>query len=651
MNVRGVFAILLILLMVSVLAGCTTSVQESATSTPSPTLSSIPSTPTSTFTPIKTPTPAPSNTAVIEATPVVKHPILLISWDGAPAGKVNELMAEGELETFAALASNGLRAEYAQSVDPPLTAAAQNSLSSGSLPARTGIVSNEYHNYNDSFYWYRVGFDEAMDQAEPVWVTASRSGLKSAAIFSIGASPEHPNQMADYTIGYGIRDAYSHQETLSLSPALGWSDAPESYSPILEAVYQIPQIAHVYLLVLDTTDDETSNYDLVMISTTRQVEEETPRLAEGDWGELVILPNIYAGADFLIQEITAEQVTFYHSGIYHNTASPRSLLEGLNNRFGYFRSGADSYALDHGWITNEDYLYLLERSALWMAEVTAWVFETYQPDILFTWQNTFDAAGHAFYLQEPVHLDYSDERAQAFDAYYRRAAQISDLALSRMLEGVNLDTDTVLLVGDHGMAPIHTDVYINTILERAGLLVLDWRNYVVVDRSRAFAVASGGAAHIYINLAGREQEGIVSAEEYPIVQAQIIDLLASVVDPATAKPVFQRVLAREELESIGLNHPNSGDVFAQVGLGYNLDDWRGNDDIFSSSSFYGQHGYDCSLPEMRTIFIAGGYGVPSGGEVIPAVSVLDYAPTLASMLGFDPAHTVDGGPIPAIIQP
>jgi arylsulfatase A-like enzyme len=54
---------------------------------------------------------------------------------------------------------------------------------------------------------------------------------------------------------------------------------------------------------------------------------------------------------------------------------------------------------------------------------------------------------------------------------------------------------------------------------------------------------------------------------------------------------------------------------------------------------------------MFTIFMASGYGVPSGGVIIPPVSVLDIAPTIASMLGFDPAPTVDGVPIPALTQP
>ena len=122
-----------------------------------------------------------------------------------------------------------------------------------------------------------------------------------------------------------------------------------------------------------------------------------------------------------------------------------------------------------------------------------------------------------------------------------------------------------MLVGDHGMSPIHNVVYVNTILEQASLLTLDNQNYVVVNQSKAFAIPSGGAVHIYINLIGREKEGgIVSAEEFPTVQAQIVDLFKGLNDPQTGEPVFQRVLQREELQPLGLYHANSGDVFAMV---------------------------------------------------------------------------------------
>ena len=590
--------------------------------------------------------------ALPEADPLPRS-VFLISWDGGSAGRVYDLMQAGYLPHFAALAGQGLRAEYAQSVDPPLTGPAQNSLATGAFPARTGIVSNAFHNPNDSFYWYRQGLEEPLDAAEPVWVTASRAGLTTAAVFFPGGSPERPLQAADYTIGYGVRDAYSKQHSLELHPVAGaWSGhAPVSFSPPQEGCFQIPEVTRVYLYLLDSRDDDQTVYDTVLLNTTRQIDEQTPRLQVGEWGSLVLLPNLYAGAEFLIQEIIQGEapikVTFFQTGVYHNTAAPRPLLEGLNQEFGFFQAGPDFYALEHGWITVEDNLYLLERASRWMAGVAAWVYARYRPDLLFTWQDGFDAAGHAFTLVDPRQPDYSAERAEAAAGYYRRAAQLADQALEIMLAPLDLEYTTVMLVSDHGMAPVHTTVYPNTLLERSGLLVLDRRDYVVENKSQAIAFASGGAMHVYIHLEGRERNGTVSVEAYPRVQQQVVELLSGLLDPDSGEPVFQRVLPRSELASLGLDHPNSGDIFAQANPGYVLDGWRGNDFVFAPASTCGQHGYASDLPAMHALFIAAGAGVPGGGEVIPGVRLVDCAPTIAGLLGFPPAATVDGHPIPA----
>jgi predicted AlkP superfamily pyrophosphatase or phosphodiesterase len=584
--------------------------------------------------------------------------VFLISWDGARADLIDQWMSEGLLPHFADLARQGLRAEYAQSVEPSLTAAVHSSIASGSFPARTGIVSNAYHNSNDNFYWYREGFDELMDQAVPVWVAASRAGLTTATVFFPDSSPTHLPQTADYTIGYGVWDAYSRQESLALSAAQDSPVSPQSFSPLLEGEYQIPKVATVYLSVVDSSDDQVTNYDTVLISTSPEVQPEALQLKAGEWGSLVLQPGSFAGADFLIQKIDPESVTFYHTDVYHNTASPRDLLEKLNTRFGFFPAGADAYALEHGWITPEENLYMMERASLWMAEVAAWMETTYRPDLLMTWQDVFDAAGHAFLLQDLRQSSYSPERAAQYASYYRRSAQIADEALRIMLESVDLDTSTLMMVADHGMLPVHTNVLVNTILEQAGLLTLDEKNYVVVEESKALAVASGGAANIYINLKGREKAGFVLPEEYSEIQKQIISLFESLKDPATGEAVFQRVLAHDQLGQLGLDHPNSGDVFIQANPGYNLDDWRGWDDVLEPASFYGQHGYDISLPEMRAMFIAAGVGLnqnragdePAEGRVIPPVSVVDYAPTIAALLGFELPPSIDGQPIPAFLE-
>ncbi|MEW5871138.1 MAG: alkaline phosphatase family protein [Chloroflexota bacterium] len=641
-----------VLLLCLALAACTpnqavpTAIPDTATPTSLPVASATPQDqPTQTSVP-------PTAAATQEPAGEPSKSVFLISWDGGRADIVDGWMAEGVLPHFAALAAQGLRAEYALSTDPSLTAAAQTAIATGSYPAHTGIVNNSYHVPIDSFYWYRRGFDELLDQAEPVWVSASRAGLTSAALFFVGGSPMLPGQTADYTIGYGIEDAYSRQVTVELGPLDGdWQgQAPASYSLPLEGSFTIQEVARLYLYVLDSQDDQAASYDTVIVSLERSFEASHLSLQMEAWGSLVLLPRLVAGADFLLQAIDSDrkQVTLFYSNVYHNTASPPQLLEALNQKFGFFPSGADYYALEHGWITPEQNLYLLERAARWMAEVSAWVYTSYHPDLLYTWQDAFDSAGHSYLMVDPRQLNYSPENAERYAAYYRQAAWAADQALEIMLQSIDLENTTVLMVADHGMSLLHTTVYVNTILQKAGLLTLDKKDYVVVGKTKAFAVASGGAVNVYINLAGREKDGILSEEEYLQVQAQVVELLSALTDPNSGEKVFQRVLRRDELGSLHLDHPNSGDVFAQANPGYHLDGWRGNPQVFAQPDFYGQHGYDSRLPDMHALFFAAGLGVPASQAAIPPVHIVDYAPTIACLLGFSPAASVDGQVIPAL---
>ena len=55
----------------------------------------------------------------------------------------------------------------------------------------------------------------------------------------------------------------------------------------------------------------------------------------------------------------------------------------------------------------------------------------------------------------------------------------------------------------------------------------------------------------------------------------------------------------------------------------------------------GSHGFDPNLPEMGAILLAMGRGVPKGAR-IGAVQMTDVAPTVAKLLGIDPAVAVGG---------
>ena len=600
----------------------------------------------------ETPLRATATQQIVEtATQTPRHSIVLISWDGSRADIIYDLMDNGLLPTFKTFSEKGVHAEFAQSIDPSLTAAAHNSISSGSLPRHTGISSNNYHVAGDDFSWYRVGFDETLDDAEPIWVTASKNGLTTATAFFVGGSPSHKDQEADYTIGYGIQDAYSTQRSVDILPGDNWTDLPVSFNIPLEGQFTIQNVGIVYLCVLDSSDDGNINYDTVLLNSQRSGSAFAQSLQKDQWGSLVLLPRSFAGADFLIQDISSERVVLFHTGVNHNNASPADMKAVINQEFGFFPAGPDYYALEHSWITEKDYISMLERQARYIADVTSWMFTTYHPDLLLTWQDPFDSAGHQFFMQSGRQLNYSVEKALEYDGFYKDAARVADQALQNMLSAIDLETTTVLMVGDHGMTTIHTSVFVNTILENAGLLTLDSKNSVIVGQSKAFAITSGGAVHIYINLVGREKGGgIVTDAEYPSVQSQIMDLLKKLQDPETGETIFERVLPHQELASLGLDHPNSGDVFAQANPGYVLDSWRGNDFTFAQAIYYGQHGYDSSLPDMHTIFFAAGAGIESTGSPIPPVKIIDYAPTIAYLLNFQPAGTIDGSIIPFFLR-
>ena len=350
------------------LQACTPKIEATPTESPAITATS----------PIVATDPHADKTATTQVTETPtetpQHSVVLISWDGSRSDFIFDLMDGGYLPTFAGFLDKGIQAEFAQTIDPSLTAAAHNSMSSGSLPTHTGITSNNFHVAGDDFNWYRVGFDETMDEAEPIWVTASKNGLTTASVFFVGGSPSHNGQLADYTVGFGIQDAYSNQRSVELSSGDNWIDLPTSYNAPLEGQFTIQNVGTVYLCALDMSDDGNINYDTVILNTEPSGSIPAQTLQINQWGSLVLLPRSYAGAHFLIKEISNEKVVVFHTGVNHNNAAPNDMEDAINNGFGFFPAGPDYYALEHGWITENDYVTMIERQANYLADVAVWVY-------------------------------------------------------------------------------------------------------------------------------------------------------------------------------------------------------------------------------------------------------------------------------------
>jgi len=158
-----------------------------------------------------------------------------------------------------------------------------------------------------------------------------------------------------------------------------------------------------------------------------------------------------------------------------------------------------------------------------------------------------DRVQHSFWREldkdHPSHEgDFKQIENPAIEQIYKRA----DTLLGKTLEKCQ-DKDTLLMViSDHGFNTFRRGIDLNRWLEENGYLKLkDSKRYVPnlanVDwsKTKAFAI---GLTGMYLNLKGREAEGIVDpAEEAEALRKEISEKLCTLNDPDQNTPVVKHV--------------------------------------------------------------------------------------------------------------
>ena len=171
--------------------------------------------------------------------------------------------------------------------------------------------------------------------------------------------------------------------------------------------------------------------------------------------------------------------------------------------------------------------------------------DTFEEGLLFFYFSSVDQGSHMLYnfadSDHPLH-----EPDELLGNGIRTLYEEMDEALGRVLEVVNEDDDTTLIVmSDHGFSPFYWGVNLNTWLLKQGYVTLKdpsqrgrFPMFVNVEwsRTRAYAFGMGG---VYVNLRGREREGVVEpgAEYERLLDDLQRDLLAMVDDRTGANPI------------------------------------------------------------------------------------------------------------------
>lgn len=324
---------------------------------------------------------------------------------------------------------------------------------------------------------------------------------------------------------------------------------------------------------------------------------------------------------------------------------PKTLLQDVLDNVGYpqpccVSGGHDKRLIADCMGANWDY------AGEWNANVLKYMAREKEFDVIFSHFHNVDLQGHMLvaYLKKGSKL--SPETCQElFAEVYEQTDRYLERVMPLLDEGW-----TILIVSDHGqVCPEHdynalsiTPFMDGMIMPKLGYTVLkkdeNGKDLPEIDWSKTKAV-SWRMGEIWINLKGREPEGIVdSADKYDL-EEQIITDLYSMRDEKTGYRNVLLALRNKDAVILGMGGPNAADILFFNAEGYNTDH---ADSISTMEGF--------ADTSVMSTFIAAGPGIKTNCLTPRIIKHVDVAPTIAVLLGVEMPAQCEGAPIYQILE-
>ena len=158
-----------------------------------------------------------------------------------------------------------------------------------------------------------------------------------------------------------------------------------------------------------------------------------------------------------------------------------------------------------------------------------------------------------------------------------------------------------------------------------------------IDWAHTLAVAQR-ESHIYVNLKGRNAQGIVEPASQYEVEEEIMTRLYGYRDKKTGKRVIAVALRNKDAVLLGQGGPEAGDIIYWLAEGYNFD----HADCLSTTLGDGE-------TSVSPIFIGAGRGFKPGYKTDRIIRQIDFAPTVAVLGGVRMPKNCEGAPVYQIL--
>jgi predicted AlkP superfamily phosphohydrolase/phosphomutase len=352
---------------------------------------------------------------------------------------------------------------------------------------------------------------------------------------------------------------------------------------------------------------------------------------------------------------------------------PASLQKEVYNAVGYYRTPNLPFEYDYssfvGFVQEEETLiedcYDATREqddiALWLMKNKPWDF--------FWFSNMpYDRLNHNMTRVEG-NPDWSEEYEEKYgkDKVMLEFTQYIDKELARILKELPKDA-CFIMISDHACGAVKKDFQPNTWLKKLGLLHVKpevdgkKRKYDAddIDWSRTKAYTSWNPG-IFINLKGREPNGIVEYNEYEKLRDFIIAELKKLKDPEGNQ--YTHIADRVEniykgdygwyagdvqfcgyRDSSGIKVPGKkNDGLYQINFGgFGRDEAIWDNPMRHFTGFHGN---------ALTSFIAVGPGIKKNNDVSKGGHMMNVMPTIMHMYGLTPPSNFEGRIMTEIFEP
>jgi predicted AlkP superfamily phosphohydrolase/phosphomutase len=607
--------------------------------------------------------------------------VAVLGFDCAMPHLIEKHIAEGYLPNFKRLIEAGVIAENCLPVYPTITPPNWATIATGAWPGTHGITD----------FWVPTpgvtpdnsetveAFSSQRWQAETIWDALDSAGKACIVVNYPGAWPSRMKngimvggagltigELRDGLPGLASRHLLCNAQLVTtgvypkairgkFEPAQDWQDLEGDNSDPLEMSFELelPESAEKtartawHILAQDSGGD---GYDRVTLSPSKHMSQAFFTIRIGEWSDKCLATikmadgssrSVFFRCKLLELSDDAQDFRLYISALCQTGgwADPEDICAEIESAGGIFGHEGGLIGYSEGWFDLGTYVEINELHDAWLGDVVTTLLQKHKWDLLYLHSHPIDWAYH-------VLMDDLDEKTAGSGEDFRKAwethlkiYQSQDRLLGRIVEAAGEGT-LFILVSDHGAGsggatfnPYHP-------LVAAGLTVPQGegeaggnevsaapRGRVVPDISKSRVLAQR-MCHIYINLKGRDPEGVVEPLDYEKVQRQVIAALYSWVDPDTGNRPVSLALTKTDARILGLYGDRVGDVI------YALYTDSGN-----------QHGQQLSAAEstvgkLKSLLVLCGPGARKGLRLQRTCWLTDIVPTICYLCRWPlPAET------------